>query len=52
LTEKAGIGNIKVILSPVDFRKMEVEIKNDKHPWLKELYTDIKKEMRLFSRED
>jgi murein L,D-transpeptidase YafK len=52
LAEKAGIGNIKVILSPVNFRKMEVEIKNDKHPWLKELYTDIKKEMRLFSRED
>ena len=49
LAEKVGIGNIKVILTPVDFRKMDVNIKNDKHPWLKGLYSEIKKEMKLFT---
>ncbi|NEW60666.1 hypothetical protein GSY74_05160 [Sulfurovum sp. bin170] len=48
LAEKVGIGNIKVILTPVDFRKMEVKIKNDKHPWLEGLYGDIKKELKAF----
>ncbi len=50
LAEKVGIKNIKVILTPVDFRKMEVKIKNDKHPWLAGLYRDIKKEMSLYSK--
>jgi murein L,D-transpeptidase YafK len=49
LAEKVGIQNIKVILSPVDFRKIDVKIKeNNKLPWLKELYADIKKEMKPF----
>ena len=35
LAEKVGIQNIKVILAPVDFRKMEVNItKKNKHPRL------------------
>jgi murein L,D-transpeptidase YafK len=49
LAEKVGIKNIKVILSPVDFRKIDVKIKeSNKLPWLKELYADIKKEMSAF----
>ena len=49
LAEKVGIKNIKVILAPVDFRKMEVNItKKNKHPWLKDLYSQIKKEMKPF----
>jgi len=48
LAEKVGIKNIKVILTPVDFRRMEVNIKNDKHPWLKDLYANLKKEMQPF----
>ncbi len=48
LAEKVGIKNIKVILSPVDFRHIEVKIKNKKHPWLRELYSNIKKEMLKF----
>ena len=52
LAEKVGISNIKVILTPVDFRRMEVKIKNDKHPWLKTLYANIKKEMTLYSKEN
>jgi len=51
LVEKIGIHNIKVILSPVDFRQIAVEIKNDKHPWLKDLYKNIKKEMKPFTSE-
>ncbi len=49
LAEKVGIANIKVILAPVDFRKINVNItKKNKHPWLKELYADIKKEMKPY----
>ena len=48
LAKKVGIKNIKVILSPVDFRYMEVKIKNRKHPWLRELYSNIKKEIIEF----
>ncbi|CAA6816868.1 MAG: Putative inner membrane protein [uncultured Sulfurovum sp.] len=49
LAEKVGIKNIKVILAPVDFRKMDVKIKeNNKYPWLKDLYADIKKELKPF----
>ena len=51
LVEKIGMKNVKVILAPVDFREMEVKIKNDKHPWLKELYKDIKKEMKPFKED-
>jgi murein L,D-transpeptidase YafK len=50
LAEKVGIKNIKVILAPVDFRKMEVKItKKNKYPWLKDLYAKIKKEMKPFT---
>ena len=48
LAEKVGIKNIKVILAPVDFRTTKVKIKNNKHPWLKELYAKISKEMQPF----
>ena len=48
LVEKVGIKNTKVILAPIDFRSREVEIKSNKHPWLKELYHDIKREMKEF----
>ncbi len=48
LAQKVGVGNINVILSPIDFRVRDVEIKNDKYPWLKGLYTRIKKEMEPF----
>ncbi|MBU1668051.1 hypothetical protein KKC13_06495 [bacterium] len=48
LAQKVGIKNIKVILSPVDFRTTKVKIKNDNHPWLKELYANITKEMQPF----
>ena len=51
LVKKIGMQNVKVILSPVDFRQMEVKIKNDKHPWLKEHYKNIKKEMKPFTSE-
>ena len=51
LAEKVGIQNIKVILAPVDFRKMNVNItKANKHPWLRELYDKIKKEMEEFKK--
>ncbi len=50
LAQKVGIKNIKVILAPVDFRKMDVKItKTNKHPWLKELYAKIKEEMQPFT---
>ncbi len=49
LVKKVGISNTKVILAPVDFRKMKVNIKEDKHPWLRELYNKITKEMKKFT---
>ena len=49
LAEKVGIENIKVILAPVDFRKMNVNIKENRHPWLRELYDEITKEMKHFT---
>ncbi len=42
LAQKVGIENIKVILSPIDFRLTDVKIKTNKHPWMKKLYEDIK----------
>jgi len=48
LAQKVGIENIKVILSPVDFRRITVNIKTDKHPWYKTLYNKITKEMKPF----
>lgn len=49
LVQKVGMSNIKLILAPVDFRKMNVNIKEDKHPWLRELYDEITKEMKHFT---
>jgi len=50
LSKKVGIKNIKIILAPVDFRVMKVEIKKtNKHPWLKKLYKKITKEMKPFT---
>jgi len=49
LAQKVGIENIKVILSPVDFRKITVNIKSNKYPWLRELYAKITKEMKPFT---
>lgn len=48
LAQKVGIKNIKVILSPIDFRLTDVRITTHKHPWIKDLYADIKKEMQEF----
>jgi len=48
LAEQVGIENIKVILSPIDFRLTDIKIKTKKHPWMKELYRNIKKEMHPF----
>jgi murein L,D-transpeptidase YafK len=49
LVEKVGMQHVKVILSPIDFRKTTVNItKKNKHPWLKELYAEIKKEMKSY----
>ena len=45
LAQKVGIENIKVILSPIDFRLTDVRIKTKKHPWMKKLYSNIKKSM-------
>ena len=49
LAQKVGIQNIKLILAPVDFRKMNVNIKENKYPWLRELYDEITKEMKRFT---
>lgn len=49
LAEKVGIKNIKIILSPIDFRLTDVKIKTKKHPWMRDLYTNIKKEMQPFT---
>jgi murein L,D-transpeptidase YafK len=48
LAEQVGIENIKVILSPIDFRLTDVKIKTKKHPWIKDLYRNIKKEMKPY----
>ena len=49
LAEKVGIKNIKVILSPVDFRVIDIKMKKtNKYPWLKNLYGDIKKAMKNY----
>jgi len=46
LVKKVGMQQVKVILSPIDFRRTTVNItKKNKHPWLKELYSKLKKEM-------
>ena len=52
LVKKVGIQKTKVILAPVDFRRTKVTIKNDKHPWLKDLYADITKEMKPFKEKE
>ena len=49
LAEKVGIQNIKVILSPIDFRLTDIKIKTKKHPWMRDLYRNIKKEMKPFT---
>jgi len=49
LVKKVGMSNTKVILAPVDFRKITVNIKKDKHPWLNKLYKDLTKEMKHFT---
>lgn len=48
LVEQVGIRNTKVILAPVDFRRTSVKITSNRHPWLKELYANITKEMQPF----
>ncbi len=49
LVKKVGMSNVKVILAPVDFRRITVNIKKDKHPWLNELYKKLTKEMKKFT---
>ena len=48
LVEKVGIKNIKVILSPIDFRLTDIKIKTNKHPWLNTLYSNIRHEIQKF----
>ena len=48
LAQKVGIQNINVILSPVDFRQIDVKIKSNKHPWISKLYKEIKEKMKPF----
>jgi len=50
LAEKVGIKNIKVILSPIDFRLTNVNIKTKKHSWMKNLYSTIKQEMLPYQK--
>ena len=50
LAEKVGIENIKVIISPIDFRLTDVNIKTNKHPWMKNLYSDIKQKMLPYQK--
>jgi len=48
LVEKVGIKNTKVILAPIDFRHREVKIGKNRHTWVRELYDNIKNEMKEF----
>jgi murein L,D-transpeptidase YafK len=50
LAEQVGIENIKVILAPIDFRLTDVRIKTKKHPWMRELYSNIKNEMHPYQK--
>jgi len=52
LVEKVGIKNIKVIISPVDFRTNKVNIKKLQHKWIKKLYSNLKREVLKFKREE
>jgi murein L,D-transpeptidase YafK len=52
LVEKVGIQNTKVILAPIDFRYREVKIGKSKHPWVKELYKEITKEMKAYQKDN
>ncbi len=48
LAAETGIENIKVILTPVDFRKINLpEITHDLPQWTNELYSNIQKELEL-----
>jgi hypothetical protein len=52
LAAKAGIANIRVILSPVDFRTgADVELQAELPRWTRELYGRIKSELEKFRRE-
>jgi murein L,D-transpeptidase YafK len=48
LVERVGIQNTKVIIAPIDFRTRDVKIGKSRHPWVKELYSTIKEEMKSF----
>jgi len=48
LVEKVGIKNTKVILAPVDFRTKNVNILTNQHPWIKDLYANIRQEMQTY----
>jgi murein L,D-transpeptidase YafK len=52
LVEKVGIQNTKIILAPIDFRYREVKIGKSKHPWVKELYKEITKEMKAYQKDN
>ena len=49
LAARTGITNIKVILSPVDFRIRDVSPETWQLVWVPELYADIREALRLFS---
>jgi len=50
LVERVGVKNIKVIISPVDFRSNNIKIKKLGHKWIRELYSNLKREVLKFGR--
>jgi murein L,D-transpeptidase YafK len=50
LAQKVGIKNIKVIISPVDFRSNDIKIKKLEHSWINTLYKNLKREVLKYRR--
>ena len=50
LVERVGKKNVKVIISPVDFRSNKLKIKKLQHKWIRELYSNIKREVLKYRR--
>lgn len=46
-----GRKNVKVIISPVDFRKYKGENLPTKPSWIKDLYTEIRRELETYKRQ-
>ncbi len=53
LAALAGIENIKIILTPIDFRKDSLgELPSNAPPWSHELYEQIKVELARYPRRE